>query len=135
MSDRRLTFMCGSGGCSTRRETASDIAAEKLFEQWLQDYNKEHGEFPAEEDQVEKLAELYDQARKMKKTRAKKEDVEKLLDDERAQKEHILTLLRDSRIAHGTCLPRSRRACTACSAKEALDKILKEWKGPTFTLS
>jgi hypothetical protein len=57
------------------------------------------------------------------------------LEDEQAQKERILGLLRDTKMQHGTCQPRSRKACTACNAQEELDKITKDWKGPTMVLS
>jgi len=62
------------------------------------------------------------------------EEIENLK-DERAQKEHILGLLRDTKMEHGTCQPRSRKACTACNAQEQLDKIVKDWKGFTIVLS
>ena len=81
MSDRRLTFMCGPGVCTSRAETAQDRAAEKLFEQWLQDYNKEHGEFPHSDVQADKLVEFYDQARKLKSSgRRKKVDLAEVLE-------------------------------------------------------
>ena len=41
-------------------------------------------------------------------------------------------LLRDTKMQHGTCQPRSRKACTACNAQEELDRLISEWKG--FTL-
>lgn len=62
-------------------------------------------------------------------------DVAKERDEEQAQKEHILGLLRDTKMEHGTCEPRSRKACTACNAQEELDKIVKDWKGFTMVLS
>lgn len=62
------------------------------------------------------------------------EEIEKLK-DERRQKESILGMLRDTKMKHGTCQPRSRKACTACNAQEELDKIVAAWKGFTMELS
>ena len=49
--------------------------------------------------------------------------------DQRAGRDHILGLLRSTKMKHGTCQPRERKACTACNAQEKLDKIVSEWKG------
>jgi hypothetical protein len=62
------------------------------------------------------------------------EEIEQLK-EERRQKEHILGLLRDTKMEHGICQPRSRKACTACNAQELLDTIVKGWKGFTMELS
>lgn len=56
-------------------------------------------------------------------------------DDWQAKYEHVLGLLRDTKMRHGTCQPRSRKACTACNAQEELDKIVKDWKGFTIVPS
>lgn len=81
MSDRRLTFMCGPGVCISKAETAQDRAAEKLFQQWLQDYRKEHGDFPESDAQADKLVEFYAQARKMKNSgRRKKVDLAEVVE-------------------------------------------------------
>jgi len=55
-----------------------------------------------------------------------------LVMDEKAKYEHVMGLLRDTKMQHGTCQPRSRKACTACNAQEELDRLISEWKG--FTL-
>lgn len=55
--------------------------------------------------------------------------------DDGAQKEHLLGLLRDTKMRHGTCQPRSQKACTACNALDELDKIVKSWPGHTMVLS
>lgn len=65
----------------------------------------------------------------------RRHDLEKERDDWQAKYEHVLGLLRDTKIQHGTCQPRSRKACTACNAQELLDKIMKDWKGFTMVLS
>lgn len=57
------------------------------------------------------------------------------LEDERAKREHLLGLIRNTKLQHGTCQPRSRKACTACNSQEELDQILKDWNGFTMTLS
>lgn len=41
----------------------------------------------------------------------------------------VMRLLLDMRRPHGTCEPRERRACTACNAAEALEKLLARYKG------
>lgn len=56
-------------------------------------------------------------------------------DDWQTKYEHVLGLLRDTKMKHGTCQPRSRKACTACDAQEILDQIVKDWKGFTMVLS
>lgn len=53
----------------------------------------------------------------------------------RISRDEILGLLRDVKLKHGTCLPRSRKACTNCSAQDRLDKIVGDWKGPRVELS
>lgn len=63
------------------------------------------------------------------------EDSKKETAEERAKYEGIMELLRDSRMKHGTCKPRSRKACTACNAQEILDKRIAQWRGPTIALS
>lgn len=73
------------------------------------------------------------QAENRDRVRAEKEL--ETLKEERRKKEHILGLLRDTKMKHGTCQPRSRKACTACNAQEDLDKIVEEWKGFTMELS
>lgn len=42
----------------------------------------------------------------------------------------VMGLLRDMQMEHGLCKPRSRMACTACNAKDELDRLLAEYKGP-----
>lgn len=41
----------------------------------------------------------------------------------------VMSLLRSSKMQHGLCKPRERRACTACNAQEKLDKLVAEYKG------
>ena len=47
----------------------------------------------------------------------------------RGDYDHVLGLIRSTKMYHGTCKPRERKACTACNAQEELDKILSGWKG------
>lgn len=42
----------------------------------------------------------------------------------------VMSLLRATKMEHGQCQPRSRKACTHCNAKDELDKLLAEYKGP-----
>lgn len=46
--------------------------------------------------------------------------------------ERILDLLKTTKLEHGICQPRSRRACAACNAQDELNIVLAEWKGPTI---
>lgn len=81
MSDRGPSFTCGPGFCISKAHTAQDRAAEKLFERWLQDYRKEHGDFPDSDAQADKLVEFYDQARKLKNAgRRKKVDLVEVIE-------------------------------------------------------
>lgn len=56
-------------------------------------------------------------------------------DDALAKYEHVMGLLRDSKMKHGLCQPRSRKACTACNAKDEIEKMVAEWPGFTMVLS
>lgn len=51
------------------------------------------------------------------------------------QYHQVMGLLRDMQMEHGTCQPRERRACTACNAKDDLDKLLAEYKGQPIALA
>lgn len=46
----------------------------------------------------------------------------------------LIDLLRRSRMKHGTCNPRSRKACTACNAIDELNAILAADKGDIVSL-
>lgn len=61
--------------------------------------------------------------------------VEEEREEERRKREHILGLLRNMKMEHGICKPRSRKACTACNSKDELDKIVAGWNGFTMELS
>ena len=41
----------------------------------------------------------------------------------------VMSLLRNTKMAHGLCEPRERKACTHCNAVEELDKLIAEYKG------
>lgn len=62
MTDAPRSFICGPGFCIGRKETPADRVATAAFEDWLQAYRKEHGEFPREKEQIKKLIELMKQA-------------------------------------------------------------------------
>lgn len=49
--------------------------------------------------------------------------------EEKAQYEHVMDLLRNLKMEHGLCKPRSRRACTNCNSREELERIVARWKG------
>lgn len=91
----------------------------------MNDEPKKGGEFPPEHQEAWASGYFWGQ----------RSIVNTLVEDERTAKEHILGLLRDTKMQHGTCQPRSRKACTACNAQEELDKIVKNWKGFTMALS
>lgn len=48
---------------------------------------------------------------------------------------HVMSLLRNTKMEHGLCQPRERRACTHCNAIEELDKLLKDYKGARIVAS
>lgn len=85
----------------------------------MNDDPKKGGEFPPEHQEAWFSGYFWGQ----------KSIVNTLLQDERAAKEHLLGLLRDTKMEHGTCKPRSRKACTACNAQAELDMIVENWKG------
>lgn len=41
----------------------------------------------------------------------------------------VMELLRKTKLPHGTCQPRERKACTHCNAVEELDRRVAEHKG------
>ncbi len=53
-----------------------------------------------------------------------------MIDDYEAKYHEVMQLLRRTKMEHGACKPRTRRACTHCNALEELDKLLAEYKGP-----
>lgn len=56
-------------------------------------------------------------------------------DREDAEKYHrVMELLRSARMEHGLCKPRDRRACTACNAKDDLEKLISEYRGAPVVL-
>ena len=52
-----------------------------------------------------------------------------------AENARIMQLYEATKMEHGTCQPRERKACTACNAKDELDQLLADWKGPKITRS
>lgn len=48
---------------------------------------------------------------------------------EYAEKYHkVMSLIREANMEHGLCKPRERRSCTACNAKDDLEKMVAEYK-------
>jgi len=47
----------------------------------------------------------------------------------------VMGLLRNTKMPHGLCEPRERKACTHCNAVEELDKIIAEYKGARIVLA
>lgn len=47
----------------------------------------------------------------------------------------VMSLLQSTKMEHGLCKPRERRACTACNACDDLDKMIDEYKGPKVVAS
>lgn len=41
----------------------------------------------------------------------------------------VMHLLRATKMPHGLCHPRERKACTACNAQDKLDQLIAEYKG------
>lgn len=46
----------------------------------------------------------------------------------------VMSLLRSTRMEHGLCQPRERRACTHCNAVDDLNKMVDEYKGARIIL-
>lgn len=42
----------------------------------------------------------------------------------------VMSLLLATKMEHGLCKPRSRRACTHCNAREELERLLTAYGGP-----
>lgn len=49
--------------------------------------------------------------------------------------DRVISLLKNIRLPHGTCNPRSRKACTNCNSREELDAIVDSWSGARLHLS
>lgn len=47
----------------------------------------------------------------------------------------VMGAWRRTKMEHGLCEPKSRRACTRCMAEEKIEKALSEYKGPRITLT
>jgi len=47
----------------------------------------------------------------------------------------VMGLLRNTKMPHGLCEPRERKACTHCNAVEELDKLIAEYKGARIVLA
>lgn len=58
-----------------------------------------------------------------------KDELEAKLREAVAERDNVLGLLRNTRMEHGLCYPRERRACTHCHSREELEKIVIAWKG------
>lgn len=41
----------------------------------------------------------------------------------------LMGFIRSTKMKHGLCHPRERKACTACNAQDYIDALLSEWKG------
>lgn len=59
---------------------------------------------------------------------------EQTQDDARKYHE-IMEALRRLEMPHGTCEPRSRKACGHCAAAEKIVKMKAEYKGPMIRLA
>ena len=47
----------------------------------------------------------------------------------------VMGLLQNTKMPHGLCEPRERKACTHCNAVEELDKLIAEYKGARIVLA
>jgi|GEM_PF-3905700 len=47
----------------------------------------------------------------------------------------VMECLRDMQLSHGTCEPRSRRACTHCNAIERLQELVAQYRGRPVQLA
>lgn len=47
----------------------------------------------------------------------------------------LMLLLRNTKMEHGLCQPRERKACTACNAQDELDTIIAGYKGARIVMS
>lgn len=47
----------------------------------------------------------------------------------------VMQLLRNTKMEHGLCQPRSRKACTHCNAADEIDTMLSEYKGARIVAS
>jgi hypothetical protein len=55
---------------------------------------------------------------------------------EDAQKFHrLMALLRNTKMKHGLCKPRERRACTHCNALDDIEAMIKEYRGAPVRLA
>ena len=54
---------------------------------------------------------------------------EEQLRDDASNYHRVMRLLKNTRMEHGLCVPRGRRACTNCNATDDLKKMVDDYKG------
>lgn len=47
----------------------------------------------------------------------------------------VVSCLRDMKLEHGLCQPRSRRACAHCNSRDELELLVAAYRGPHVILS
>lgn len=54
--------------------------------------------------------------------------------EDAAKFHRVMGLLLNLQMAHGTCHPRERRACTNCNARDDLNQMIAEYNGAPVKL-
>lgn len=108
-------------------EKTGEFRLPHSFEYWLFEGEVLHGISPAGPDQRREILQRKDMP-----------NVTTLLAQQLAASEreltNVLSLVRSTFMEHGLCEPRSRKACSACNARDKLREIIEAWKGPKVTV-
>lgn len=88
-------------------------------------------------DRIIRIAEpdWEDLANALTSVTAERDAAQKLACDHYSKYRRVITLLKNTKMQHGTCKPRSRQACTACNAQDELDEIIAADKGSVVRLA
>lgn len=114
------------------------------FEYWLFEGEVLHGISPAGPDQRREILQRKDMpnvttllatAKASNTTlRAQLSTLAQQLAASERELTNVLSLVRSTFMEHGLCEPRSRKACSACNARDKLREIIEAWKGPKVTV-
>lgn len=98
--------------------------AEALLES---SWNIEHGKQTpwSQVSRGRKLAYAMEQGR----AEARRELAASAADNGQSAYHDLMECLRDMQMPHGTCQPRSRRACTHCNASDRLQELVAKYRG------
>lgn len=93
------------------------------------------GEFPEpyDTDTVQTITEGFKEGFKNVITNRKK--IDKNIAEDAEAYQIVMSLLKNTKLPHGLCQPREKRACTNCNAREKLNELIENYKGRPIRFS